>query len=212
MRTSTVTFCSDYIEIVRAFDRARESFEVSRHFYEAVGISGDIDDKEDFGVSTKGAPRLVPFFDAIKASVSDALAAMDKHREYKAFFDAMDLSSAIADEDDLGDGVTGADFKAVVDAMEALNGYLDVEGHYGCLCPLRFTGKRLSESDHATWKVGVTGAQFKAAITSMGALSDFLTAADAALPVVGEGKVQVVGEVVVRSPTTSYYARIAKLL
>ena len=212
MRTSTVTFCSDYTAIVRAFDRARESFEVCRHFYESVGIAGDVDENEDFGVSTKASPRLVPFFDAIKSSVSDALTAMAKHREYKAFFDAMDLSSTIADEDDLGDGVTGADFKAVVDAMVALNNYLDVEGHYECLCPLRYTGKRLSESDHATWNVGVTGEQFKSAITSMGALSDFLTAADASAPIANETKVGVVGEVVVRSPTTSYYARIAKLL
>lgn len=173
MKTNiATTFYTDYSGTVTRLLGAIDSFKKLNKSYTAVALSGLIADGTDFGASVVSNEELLPFFADLKDITTTVIASMNEHVNLDKYYATLGLSSVIGDAYAFTDGNTGADLKACLSSLEALETELTSAFHYTNLCRMEYTAKKYA----ATWDAGITGAQVKAVITSLAAIDTFLTA------------------------------------
>ena len=171
MKTNVVsTFYSDYSTLNRNLCNSIDGAKRLAKYKDATDLWDIIQDATDFGISAIEEPKLLPFFDDLKAYTSDFLNSLNEHIEQKGIYDAIGLSSIIGDTDHMGDGVTGAELKAAITSITALDAYLTSSYNYAGLFKILYTAKRMS----STWEPGILGSEFKLVLFGMTNADTFL--------------------------------------
>lgn len=78
------------------------------------------------------------FCSNLKNCTETFISAMDYFRNLKVYYDsALQADNSIADGDDLGNGITGANIKAIVTSLSAVETFLTSNYHYTNLNTVR---------------------------------------------------------------------------